>query len=66
MNFHQIATCMVATVFVLCGVSHAAPQYSVTALNKLPGTIDSRAFGLNDQGQVVGDSRLDRSGHIGQ
>ena len=57
---------MVAAGFVLCGVAHAAPQYSVTALNKLPGTIDSLAFGLNDEGQVVGDSRIDRSGHIGQ
>jgi probable HAF family extracellular repeat protein len=43
-----------------------ATQYSITALNVLPGGIDSFAFGLNDIRQVSGDSRLDRSTNIGQ
>jgi probable HAF family extracellular repeat protein len=43
-----------------------AAQYSITTLNVLPGGIDSFAFGLNDIGQVSGDSRLDRSTNIGQ
>jgi probable HAF family extracellular repeat protein len=45
---------------------HAAPRYNIVALDVLPGGLDSLAFGLNEMGQVVGDSRLDRSGHIGQ
>lgn len=62
--FHRLATCLVAVA--LCGPAQAVTPYSITALNKLPGTLESRAFGLNDVGQVVGDSRLDRSGNIGQ
>jgi probable HAF family extracellular repeat protein len=45
---------------------HAAPPYNIVALDVLPGGLDSSAFGLNDQGQAVGDSRLDRSGNVGQ
>ncbi len=62
MTFYRVALCTI----LLCGSAHAVPLYSVTALNKLPDAIDSRAFGLNNVGQVVGDSRHDRSGHIGQ
>ncbi len=54
---------------VLCRANspvYAAPQYSIVALDVLPGGLDSLAFGLNDVGQVVGDSRLDRTGNVGQ
>ncbi len=44
----------------------AAPRYNIVALDVLPGGLDSIAFALNDVGHVVGQSTLDRSGHIGQ
>lgn len=44
----------------------AAPLYNIRALDVLSGGLDSVAVGLNELGQVVGDSRVDRSGHIGQ
>jgi len=43
-----------------------AALYDITALNVLPSGVESRAFGVNEQGQVAGDSRFDHSGHIGQ
>ena len=59
---------MVVAAFVMCGVASSAPLslYSITALDVLPGSIDSLALGLNEKQQIVGNSRLDRSGHIGQ
>lgn len=57
---------VIAAILMGSGPAEAAPRYNITALDKLPGTLDSLAFGLNDVGQVVGDSRFDRSGHIGQ
>ncbi|MEX2168000.1 MAG: hypothetical protein WD851_01705 [Pirellulales bacterium] len=41
-------------------------RYNIVALDVLPGGLDSLAFGLNDVGQVVGASRLNRSGNVGQ
>lgn len=62
MGKYRLAIC---TLF-FCGTAHAAPLYNITALDLVPGTMDSWAFGLNEIGQPVGDSRFDRSGHIGQ
>jgi len=66
MNIFRVVTCLVSAVFVLSGTAYAAPLYDIVALDVLPSSIDSFAFGLNDQRQVVGKSTLDRSGHIGQ
>lgn len=62
--FYRFVTCVV--FIVSCGPALAVQQYNITALDTLPATMESRAFGLNVVGQAVGDSRLDRSGHIGQ
>lgn len=62
MSIYRVAFC----TLLFCGTVHAAPLYNITSLDVLPGTMESRAFGLNDHGQPVGDSRFDRSGHIGQ
>src|SRR3972149_589470 len=50
-----------------------AAQYSITFLDTLPippGTDptvrDSFAYAINEQGDIVGESTLDRTGHIGQ
>lgn len=56
-----VAICMAAT-----GLARADVPYNITALNVLPGSIDGLAFGLNNVGQVVGDSRLDRTGNVGR
>ncbi len=57
-------------LYVVWGLSISAPlfaaQYNITTLDILPGGLDSLAFGLNNVGQVVGDSRLDRTGNVGQ
>jgi probable HAF family extracellular repeat protein len=60
----RLAICIIATF--LCGYANAAPRYSISALDVLPSGVESRAFGLSDQGQIAGDSRLDHSGHIGR
>jgi probable HAF family extracellular repeat protein len=62
--FVRFASCII--VAAMCGLAHAAPRYHITELDVLPGGLDSHAFGLNERGQVVGDSRLDRLGHIGR
>lgn len=66
---YTLCLAVIAATFIAWagnGAAVAAPRYNITPLSPLAGTIESRAFGLNDVGQVVGDSRLDRSGHIGQ
>lgn len=50
----------------LTKVTFASVQYNVVALNALPGGLDTLAFGINETGQIVGDSRLNRSGNVGQ
>jgi uncharacterized membrane protein len=44
----------------------APPTYNIVALNVLPGGLDSIGFGLNDSGEIVGESTLNRSGNVGQ
>jgi probable HAF family extracellular repeat protein len=44
----------------------AAPQYTITALDIVPGGVSSLAVGLNDDGDIVGHSALDSTGHVGQ
>jgi probable HAF family extracellular repeat protein len=44
----------------------AAPQYTITALDVLPGTVDSIAFGLNSRGDIVGRCSLNNSSNVGQ
>lgn len=40
--------------------------YTITALDILPGGLDSAAFGLSESGRVVGHSALNRTGNVGQ
>jgi probable HAF family extracellular repeat protein len=42
----------------------AAPQYRIVDLGPLSGGIDSYAHGINDLGQVVGESTTNRNGNI--
>ena len=42
----------------------AAPQYRIVDLGPLSGGIDSYAHGINDLGQVVGESTTSRNGNI--
>lgn len=64
-------------MYVALGLSVAtslrAAQYTITFLDTLPVTPgadpsvrDSFAYAINEQGVVVGESTLDRTGHIGQ
>lgn len=65
---HRVSWISVVTA-LMYGVApsaEGAPQYNIVALDVLPGGLDSLAFGLNDVGQVVGASILNRSGNIGQ
>jgi probable HAF family extracellular repeat protein len=41
-------------------------EYTITLLEPLPGGIDSYPTAINDLGQVVGYSTLDRTGHVGR
>jgi len=69
MASRRITSIIVAHVLMLCwavAAADGAPQYNIIALDVLPGGLDSLAFGLNDVGQVVGDSRKDTSGNVGQ
>jgi probable HAF family extracellular repeat protein len=66
MKLHRRLLSLFMLTVAFSPASVSAVQYTIQALDVLPGGGDSRAFGLNDQIQVVGDSRLDRSGHIGQ
>lgn len=64
-------TCALAMMSALmscldAAILRAEPRYNITALDVLPGGLDSLAFGLNDRGQVVGDSKKDRTGNVGQ
>lgn len=65
-GFRKCVVCcwLLASCFVL--PVDAAPLYNILPLDVLPGGLDSVAVGLNELGQVAGDSRFDRSGHIGQ
>ncbi len=59
---------LIGTLVVsLCCAPRSAPaavEYNIVPLDPLPGG-ESLAFGLNDMGQVVGDSRKDRFGNVG-
>jgi probable HAF family extracellular repeat protein len=66
MNLHRRLLSLLMLTAVLSPASVSAVQYTVQSLDVLPGGLDSLAFGLNDVGQVVGDSRLDRTGNVGQ
>ncbi|MBL9164018.1 MAG: hypothetical protein JNL18_14920 [Planctomycetaceae bacterium] len=61
----QLAVLALAACW-LTPAAHGAATYRIVALDVLPGGSDSYAFGLNDHGQVVGTSTLDRSGNVGR
>src|SRR3989304_451607 len=71
MTLHRPGIRFTPTVLVLLAMFALAPsslattRYNIVALDPLPGG-ESLAFGLNDRGQVVGDSRKDRKGNVGQ
>lgn len=60
------APAVLASLFLGWAPAQGAAPYRIVVLDILPDTIESFAFGLNDQGQVVGESRHDRQGHVGQ
>jgi probable HAF family extracellular repeat protein len=62
----KFAALFVLAYCVLSPAQAAGPGYTITALEILPGGLDSAAYGINESGQVVGDSTLDRSGNVGR
>lgn len=49
--FHHVAICFLPTY--LCCSALLVQHYSIIDLLKLPNAIESRAFGLNDNGRVL-------------
>lgn len=59
-----VAARLLAACVLFFAQSVLAAQYSIVPLDVLQGGLDSVAIGLNDLGQVAGDSREDRTGNI--